>query len=46
MEPEGSWPGLQEPTSGPYLELDESNLHAPNLFSKDQFQYYTLYLSS
>jgi len=29
MEPEGSLPCLQQPTTGPYPDLDESNSHLP-----------------
>jgi len=32
MEPEGSLPCSQEPTTGPYHEPDASNPHLPNLF--------------
>jgi hypothetical protein len=31
MEPEGSLQSPQEPTTGPYLEPDESSPHPPNL---------------
>jgi len=32
MEPEGSLPCSQQPTSGPYSESDESSPHHPSLF--------------
>jgi hypothetical protein len=32
MEPEGSLPYSQEPTTGTYPELDASSWHLPTLF--------------
>jgi hypothetical protein len=32
MEPEGSFPCSQEPATGPYPELNASDLHPPTLF--------------
>jgi hypothetical protein len=32
MEPEGSLPRSQQPTTGPYPELDESSPNTHNLF--------------
>jgi hypothetical protein len=40
MEPKGSLPCSQEPTSGLCLELDESSLQPLNLFLQDAFWYY------
>jgi hypothetical protein len=31
MEPEGSLPYLQEPSTGPYIEPDQPNTHHPTL---------------
>jgi hypothetical protein len=31
MDPEGSWQCSQEPATGPYPELDESNPHFPTI---------------
>jgi hypothetical protein len=31
MEPEGSLPSSQEPSTGPYPEPDQSNTHHPTL---------------
>jgi hypothetical protein len=37
MEPEGSLPWSQEPSTGPYPEPDQSNLYHPILSLKDPF---------
>jgi hypothetical protein len=37
MEPEYSLPYSQEPSTGPYPKLYESNLHPPTLFLSDPF---------
>jgi hypothetical protein len=42
MEPEGSLPCSQEPSTGLYPEADESSPWHPILFPKDLFQYYPL----
>jgi len=33
MKPEGSLPDSQEPATGSYIELDESNPHPHTLFT-------------
>jgi hypothetical protein len=37
MEPEGSLPCSQEPSTGPYPETDQSNSYQPILSLYDQF---------
>jgi hypothetical protein len=37
MEPEGSLPGSQEPSTGPYPEPDKSSPYYPSYFSKNHF---------
>jgi hypothetical protein len=37
MEPEGSLPCSQEPSTGIYSESDQSSPHRPLLFFSDQF---------
>jgi hypothetical protein len=37
MEPEGSLPCSQEPSTSHFSELDQSNPHHPILSLKDQF---------
>jgi hypothetical protein len=40
MEPEGYLLCSQEPSTGPYPELDQSSPHPRNIFPYDQFEYY------
>jgi hypothetical protein len=41
MEPDGSLLRLQETSTGPYPDPDESRPYHPNLCLQDQSQYYT-----
>jgi hypothetical protein len=43
MEPEGSFPCLQEPSTGPYPEPDQSNPIIPTSLSKNNIQIVTNY---
>jgi hypothetical protein len=41
MEPEGSLPLSQEPSTDPYPEPDQSSQHKPNLSLQDPSSYYS-----
>jgi hypothetical protein len=40
MEPEGSLPCSQDPSTSPYREPDESGPYSPNLSLQDPLKYY------